>query len=165
MIWLWINSPGKLHLKIKSSGRHWKKIIIRSEQLAGENCISNHHFEHGWPCHCHTIKMNSSDCFVSWFHMEMRCRCTTSPSHKAEFGPSAQFTDLVISTCVTPSFCTPHWPLEGLGSRLGRAGKFSSNISNPQDWGYISFSAGKTTSFFSCYLLASKVWWKIFVGR
>lgn len=36
MIWLWRNSPGKLHLKIKSSGRHWKNLPSDLSSLLGK---------------------------------------------------------------------------------------------------------------------------------
>lgn len=162
VIWLWSNSPGKLYLKIKSSGRHWKNLPSDLSSLLGKTVSQITYLSIADHASGHTIKMNSPDCFVSWFHMEMRCSCTASPSRKAEFvrGPSPQFTDLAMSTRVTPSSCTPHWPLAGKGR-----GNFQEISQIHRTWGSISFSARRTTFSFFCYLLASKVWWKTFVSR
>lgn len=157
MVWLWRNNPGELHLKIKSSGRHWKELITRLEQLAGENCISNHLFEHGWPCHGHTIKMNSPDCFVFWFHVEMRCSCTASPSRKVEFvsGPLPQFPDLAGSTTLTLG---RSWFQVGKGREIFKKHLKSIGHEAPSAFSAVSC---RTTFFFFCYLLASKVWWTL----
>lgn len=131
MIWLWRNSPGKPENKV--IWETLKNLPPDMNSLLGKTVSQITTLSMADHASGHTIKVNSPNCFVSWFHMEMGCRCTASPSHKAEFGPSPQFTDLAVSTSVTPSLCTTHWPLEGLGFRSGRAGKFSRNISNPLD--------------------------------
>lgn len=155
--------PGKLHLKIKSIGRHWKNLPSDLSSLLGKTESQITTFSMADHASGHTIKMNSPGCFVSWFHMEMRCRCTASPSHKGIW----PFTTVYWPGCehlyhLQLVHTTDPWKV--LISGWEGQGNFQEISQIHRTWGSISFSACRTTVFFF-YLLASKVWWKVFLSR